>query len=257
MHDRRLHPDWDQVTGVPQGTVDVWRVDLREVGEESLRLLSADERKRAADIANPARRALWMRARGMLRMLLGGYLQRPGADLEFVLGEHGKPALAASPGGVAGDLVAGPGDLAADTASAGDLHFNLSHCEALALYAFTAAAPVGVDLELKRERKLDELALAERTFGAQAALSLRRLDAPARRREFLRLWVRHEATVKCLGYALAGRQGQGSLETRAAGLWVADLDFGPDMAAALAVQQGPLELRLSDWPAGSQHNGRV
>lgn len=240
MHDRGLHPGWDQAAGIPEGMVDVWRVDLREVGKEPLQLLSAGERKRAADIVNPAGRALWMRARGVLRTLLGGYLQRPAAELEFVLGEHGKPALL---------------DTAGDPPS---LHFNLSHSGPLALYAFTVAAQVGIDLEQARERELDEPALAERTFGATAAQRLRELDAPARRQEFLRLWVRHEAALKCLGKGLTGTGGGN--EADASELWIAELDLGPalapstmaafgsEMAAAVAVQSGPQELRCWNWP---------
>jgi 4'-phosphopantetheinyl transferase len=250
MHERGPHPDWEHTAGVPEGIVDVWRVDLREVGRESLRLLSVEERKRAAAVDNPARRALWMRARGVLRMLLSGYLHRPAGDLEFVIGEHGKPELVASPKGSTGALATLTDNLAVDTSSGRGLHFNLSHSEALALYAFTAAAPLGIDLELERARTLDEAALAERTFGAQAAESLRQLDAPARRQEFLRLWVRHEAALKCLGYGLTGRKE--GLEPDTSAMWIADLDLGPGTAAAIAVRGGPLELRLWDWPAGSQ-----
>jgi 4'-phosphopantetheinyl transferase len=251
MHDRVHHPGWDHTAGIPEGIVDVWRVDLREVGKGPLRLLSVDERKRAADIANPARRALWMRTRGVLRVLLGGYLKQPAGELEFVLGEHGKPMLA-------GPWERGVDESTADGASARSLHFNLSHSGPLALYAFTAAAQVGIDLEQARERQLDEPALAERTFGADAAQRLRELDAPARRQEFLRLWVRHEAALKCLGKGLLGA-GPGN-EADVSELWVAELNigsaaapsaeaaFGSGMAAAVAVQGGPRELRCWDWP---------
>lgn len=225
MHDRTL--DLPEGAGA-QSAVEVWRVDLRAVGEDPLRLLCAAERERAARIANPARRALWMRGRGMLRKLLGGYLERSPGELYFVHGEHGKPALA-------------------DPALRARLHFNLSHSGPLALYAFTAAAPVGVDLELTGTRERDETALAERAFGAAAARQLRQLDAPTRRREFLSMWVRHEAALKCLGRALTA--GAGSSECDA--LWIEDLDVGAGAAAALAVQSAPLELRLREWPAAA------
>jgi 4'-phosphopantetheinyl transferase len=238
MHERGIDPDQSKAPDVAQSAVDVWRVDLRKVGREPLRLLSAAERERAARFGNPASRALWMRGRGMLRVLLGEYLGRGGDELELVSGRYGKPAL--------GGVQAGP----AAPGSESLVHFNLSHSGPLALYAFTAAAPVGVDVELVREhargeRARDEVALAERAFGAQAARRLRELDPAMRRREFLRLWVRHEAALKCQGTGLAGPAGSARCDS----LWIADLDLGADATAALCVQSGPRELCLRDWPA--------
>jgi 4'-phosphopantetheinyl transferase len=242
MHDRILHPEKGTAVEALGGVVDVWRVDLREVGKEPLRLLAVEERRRAGAIANPGRRALWMRGRGVLRLLLGGYLERHPRELQFVVGKHGKPALAGvAPGGPSGG------------ASAGELHFNVSHSGPMALYAFTAAAPVGVDLELARKRGaegLDKAALGERTFGPEVGRRLRELDAPARGREFLRLWVRREAALKCLGTGLFGAEADA--EADAAEPWVAELDLGPGVAGAVAVQGGPRELRLRDWPAQPQ-----
>ncbi len=219
-----------------QRVVEVWRVDLRHLGSDPLRLLDAAERARAERIANPARRALWMRARGTLRMLLGGYLERPPAGLEFVHGKHGKPALAgAEPQAPGGPPSREPA-----------LHFNLSHSGPLALYAFTTVAPVGVDLELITARRRDEVALAERVFGVAAARQLRELDAPARERQFLRMWVRHEAALKCLGRGLAAPDSARADKHEA--LWIEDLDVGAGAAAALAVEGQALELRLREWP---------
>ena len=208
-------------------------MDLGEVEAEPLRLLSAAEHERAARIADPARRALWMRGRGVLRVLLGGYLGRAGDELELITGRYGKPALA--PAGMPQGL---------------ELHFNLSHSGPMALYAFTAGASVGVDLELVRERTRDEAALAERIFGAAAARRLRGLDAPARRREFLSLWVRHEAALKCLGVGLSGARA--AAEAHRPQLWIADLQLGAAVAGAVAVQGGPRELCLREWPAAGE-----
>jgi 4'-phosphopantetheinyl transferase len=215
--------------------VEVWRVDLRALGSDQLGLLCLAERQRAARIANPARRALWMRARAMLRELLGGYLHCPPAQLHFVHGPHGKPALS-------------------DPALRARLHFNLSHTGPLALYAFTAAAPVGVDIELPPTRQRDEVALAERAFGATAARQLSQLDAPARTREFLRRWVRHEAALKCLGSGLTG----GASAAQRDALWIADLDIAAHgAAAALAVQSAPLQLHLYEWPAPASPSATI
>ena len=65
---------------------------------------------RAARILSERNRTLWIRSRGVLRALLGRYLERDPRELRFVLGPHGKPALGRE-GMDAGE----------------DLRFNLSH----------------------------------------------------------------------------------------------------------------------------------
>jgi 4'-phosphopantetheinyl transferase len=231
MLDRTIHPCSPRTA---PGVVDVWRANLASVGPGAMRLLSPAERKRAAGIAVEARRELWMRGRGVLRALLGSYVERPGDVLELIAGARGKLALAPAPDGRA------PGSPPA-------VSFNLSHSGTWALYAFTSEAPVGIDLEVARRRKIDVAALAMRVFGPQEVRRLQALpSSSARETEFLRLWVAHEAKLKCLGLALIGTAE--ATPDAATQLWLAELDLGPDMAAAVAVQGGPQELRLWDYP---------
>jgi phosphopantetheinyl transferase len=120
------------------GSVHVWRADLTAVEDGLEDLLSADERSRAARILPERNRTLWARSRGVLRSLLGCYLDHDPRELRFMLGPHGKPAL----------LSEGP-----TRPDAGeDLRFNLSHSGGLALIAVTAAHEVGIDLEHARKR---------------------------------------------------------------------------------------------------------
>ncbi|MGH2903104.1 MAG: 4'-phosphopantetheinyl transferase family protein [Solirubrobacteraceae bacterium] len=116
------------------GAVDVWRADLTAIEPGLEDLLRADERARAAGILNARNRTLWARSRGLLRALLGRYLEGDPRELRFVLGPHGKPAPA-------------PG---------GGLRFNLSHSGGLALVAVSTGREVGVDLEHARERYTPE-----------------------------------------------------------------------------------------------------
>jgi 4'-phosphopantetheinyl transferase len=231
-----IHPQWRPAASPPalleQGTVDVWRVDLAAVDALAMQLLCAQERARAAAIVDPARRALWMRGRGVLRALLGAYLKRPADELQLVLGAHGKPALAREAG----------------TASVLP-SFNLSHSGTLALYAFTLAAELGIDIEAAGGRVRDEPAIAARMWGLEQAQRLRSLSSHARAWEFLRLWVTHEAALKCTGLGLGGGNsttGSDSSER----LWLAELDLAPRAAAAVAMQiQGePRELRFWTYP---------
>jgi 4'-phosphopantetheinyl transferase len=175
-------------------------------------LLSSAERERAARILPPARRARWARSRALLRLLLARYTGLEADQLTLKAGAHGKPQLAACR----------------------SLHFNLSHSGPVALYALSAAGPVGVDVEAGTglRRGVDEIAMAARTFGDAEAVRLARLDAVGRRREFLRAWTRHEAALKCAGRAASGERP----------LWVAEvgMELG---AAAVALPRPPRELR--------------
>jgi phosphopantetheinyl transferase len=131
------------------GAIDVWRADLMAIEGNLEDLLCADERARAARIVPARKRVLWARARGVLRALLGRYLERDPRALRFALGPHGKPALAH------------------DGTDEGDLRFNLSHSGPLALIAVSAGREVGVDIERARERYTAEFL---RTWVAREAV---------------------------------------------------------------------------------------
>jgi 4'-phosphopantetheinyl transferase len=118
------------------------------------------------------------------------------------------------------------------------LHFNLSHSGSVALYALSAAGPVGVDVEARPHstQRVGELALAARAFGAAEAERLARLDPPARGEEFLRAWTRHEAALKCSGNASRSKPPA----------WVADLELELGVAA-VALTKAPRELCCYGW----------
>jgi 4'-phosphopantetheinyl transferase len=209
-----------------KGIVHVWRAELETTREELTELLSAEERARGERLLRERDRTLWMRSRGVLRALIGRYLQTDGRNLAFTTGEHGKPAL-----------------LADHSYDPPGLSFNLSHSGAVALYAFALTDPVGIDVELAR-RTVDEVAVAARILGPAAATRLGELNGESRQQEFLRLWVRHEAELKCLGMGIGRAEQAGLGEHRP---WLTELGVGPSAAAALATTRAPRELHLWDW----------
>ncbi len=218
--------------------VHVWRADLTDVPDALGELLDDDERARAARFVSARDAARWRRSHGLLRALLGGYLQLEPASLRFTAGAHGKPALAEDTGGARVGAAHEPA--AARTASR--LSFNMSHSAQLALYAFTVTGAVGVDVEVARRHPVDEVAIASRALGAATAERLRALEQPARGREFLAAWARHEAQLKCLGVGI-GATGSDD----AHGLWLVELEMGADAAGAVAAEQAARELRCWDW----------
>jgi 4'-phosphopantetheinyl transferase len=219
--------------------VHVWRADLSTVSEDLAELLCDDERARAERFASARDAERWRRSRGLLRALLGRYLQREPGSLRFTAGQHGKPALA---GDVAVSFAQPERKPAAAFVEA-QLHFNMSHSGQLALYAFSRAGAVGVDVEVWR-RPIDEVAVAARALGTATAERLRALEQPARRREFLAAWSRHEAQLKCLGVGIGGAEAGEDH-----GLWLVELEIGPDVAAAVAAEHPARELRRWDWRA--------
>lgn len=207
---------------LPYGVVDVWQLDL-DAEAHDLHLLSAEEEARAERFRRPQDGRRWRRSRAALRSVLAGYVGADPRALALGTAAHGKPFLAEP---------------------ASDVRFNLSHAGAAALVAFARGVEVGVDVEL-RARRVDPLAVARRALGEDDARALEALPLDRRQEGFLHAWVRHEATVKCVG------TGLGASASNAAGVWVTGLEVGPEWVAAVAASQGPCQVRLRRLPAAS------
>lgn len=210
------------------GEVHLWiaQLDTQPAAADALveKLLSPEERRRAARFANSRDATRWGRSRALLRSILGSYLDADPARLLFVAGEHGKPRF--------------DGDEAW-------LRFNLSHAAGIAVYAMASGFEVGVDVETEA-RRVNALAIAERALGEQAARHLEGLAEPERTRRFLRMWVRHEASLKCLGVGLARADGGAGREP----FWVEQLDL-QGAVVAVAATRAPRRVRRYRWPASA------
>lgn len=166
--------------------IHVWRVQLAVPRDELERLqafLSPRDRQKAQRFAHDVHRHRYVVSHGALRAILGRYLDRDPAQLEFVYGPHGKPRLAAPN---------------ADS----PLHFNLSHSGDLALVAVAADRELGVDLERLRA-DLAVLKLARRFFAPAEAAALARLAEDELIPAFCRMWVRKEALLKAFGEGIS------------------------------------------------------
>jgi 4'-phosphopantetheinyl transferase len=158
-------------------SVHIWRIDLNgSVGNLSA-LLSAQEIKRADDKKAEIERSRFIRARGAMRSILGDYLALPGGELEFVLGEKGKPSI--------------------DHPDS-NLEFNLTHCDEMALLAVSEATPVGIDLERIRTRTA-QLKIAKRMFSESVYRELEQLSSDQLAPAFFKHWTELEARAKCVG----------------------------------------------------------
>lgn len=162
--------------------VRVWSAALdqpAEVVRQLYGLLAADERSRADRFHFDRDRRRFIVGRGVLRSILGAYVQQPPDQIIFNYSAYGKPA-----GNVA-------------------LHFNVAHSHELALLAFTTEAPVGIDVEYLRRVVSDRDRLVERFFAAEENEAYRALPEAEKQAAFFRCWTRKEAYIKAIGTGLS------------------------------------------------------
>ncbi len=169
--------------------VHLWYADLirpPEAVAELGRLLAPDEEARAGRFRFEKHRRRFIVRRGLLRRLLGAYLGREGASLEFSYGERDKPAVAAE----------------SRREPAARLEFNLSDSEDLVAYAVARGVEIGVDVEVLRPMP-DALSISESFFSEPERVDLRSVPASTREETFFNCWTRKEAYLKAIGEGLA------------------------------------------------------
>src|SRR5581483_155459 len=131
--------------------VHIWRLSLEgsaALAERLVETLSSGERRRAERFRFARDRDRFVVVRGVLRGLLGRYLDRDPGTLRFRYGPNGKPALRDD----------------------GFLRFNVSHSRRIALVAVAAGREVGVDVEeIRGDLDVDGLS---RVFSAAERASL-------------------------------------------------------------------------------------
>ena len=174
--------------------VHVWRanLDLPTATIDSLTTcLSRDEIERANKFRFPQHQTRFIAARGILRQLLGNYLQINSCDLKFAYSDRGKPRLA--------DFLT--------NATNQQLQFNLSHSQNYALYGFTYNSSIGVDVEHLRELP-DALKIAQRFFSPREYQLIYNTPPPEQPAVFFTLWTAKEAYLKAVGTGLAGSLDQ-------------------------------------------------
>lgn len=237
------------------GDVHVWRIELDlpadDVAALHDRVLSPDERARAARFRRRIDGARFGVARARLRQVLARYARCASADITFDIDGRGKPHLAT---GI--DL--------ADGVAAADLAFNVSHSGGLALVAAARGCSVGVDVETGRGHH-DLAAIAARYFSPPERAFLGGLRGDAWRDAFFTLWTAKEAYTKAIGAGLSagftrfdvvvGADGSLTLGGAAgdrppSAPWsLRRLAPGPGYHGALAVDRADIALACWRWPA--------
>jgi len=170
---------------LPANAVHVWcaDLDLSEIRLQHLRqTVSVDENNRADRFYFDRHRKRFIAAHGILREILGRYLEVKPEWLEYSYGSRGKPAIAGMDS---------------------DINFNLSHKNNFALCAVTRNRLIGIDIEFLRPVREVE-SLAENNFCPQEFEVIRSLPSGKKEEAFFNAWTRKEAYLKATGEGLAG-----------------------------------------------------
>ena len=166
--------------------VHVWQAFLeREESHfnELARTLSENERLKAKRFYFQKDQRRFVVTHGILRNILGRYLNVEPKRLKFSYGRHGKPTLTGVTDGHS-------------------LCFNMSHSHSLALFAFTWGRKIGVDVEYVRSMP-DAEEIADRFFSPRENAVFRTVPAGKKLETFFNCWTRKEAFLKAIGDGLS------------------------------------------------------
>jgi 4'-phosphopantetheinyl transferase len=144
-------------------------------------LLSSEELERASRYRFPGDQKRYILRRGILRELIGRYLNSPATSARFTANEFGKPALAEG--------------------FNSRLKFNLSVSEDVALIALTEGREIGVDIERVRQ-DFEVERIARRFFSIYEQTQLHKASFHQKIEAFFNCWTRKEAYVKAHGQGL-------------------------------------------------------
>lgn len=138
-------------------------------------LLSDDERYSASNFRYVKDQLNFIISRGILRCLLGSYLNKDPQDIQIIYGLWGKPCLPER-----------------------QLYFNLSHSRDHVIYAITQEYEVGIDLEYI-DQSLDIDLLVSSILSSQELVHWEKTKAEDKLNTFYQIWVCKEAFLKAIG----------------------------------------------------------
>jgi 4'-phosphopantetheinyl transferase len=229
-----------------EGDAHVWRASLDQPADMIAKFapfLSHDEYQRAERFHRPSDRRRFIAGRGILRKIISAYLALAPDEAQFTYNEYGKPFILTDQ-------------------NRGELSFNLSHSNGMALYAVTRRRRVGVDVEYMRD-DFATLEVAERFFSKHEFEALKAVASDQRTKAFFNCWSRKESYIKAIGMgvsypldgftvSMASNVAPALLKVDAdaaeAARWkMYELDVAEGYAAALIVENPPVSVRRFQW----------
>ncbi|MBD2577160.1 4'-phosphopantetheinyl transferase superfamily protein [Oscillatoria sp. FACHB-1406] len=225
-----------------ENEVHVWRsrLDLSTSQiDDFVKLLSGDETERSQRFRRDRDRDRFIAARGILRALLGQYLEIDPQTIEFSYTNKGKPYL---------------------SNGFSHLQFNVSHSNDLALYGICRDRAIGIDIEHLRPLP-NAPQLAQRFFSDRESKELNALPREHQHLAFFQTWTCKEAYLKATGEGLAGLEKVEVFlkkdtapklvlpNENANQQWQLELLYPhPDYVAALAIATTNIKLHQFEFP---------
>lgn len=174
-----------EIMRVGNNAVHVWK-GLLDVDNETIKrfftVLSEQEKQRSSRFHLAHHSRQYIAAHGMLRSILGEYLEIDPKALTFSVNQYGKPYLCSDQ-------------------KNSSLLFNLSHSHNLCILGVSSGLEIGIDIEYVN-RDIDVLEIADRCFSRREIEKLGSLHGDLQRRAFYRCWTRKEAYLKGKGKGL-------------------------------------------------------
>ncbi len=159
--------------------IDIWQYPLLADNPQAKLILSPDEQHRADRFYFHRHRRRYINAHSLLRLILARYVNAQAIELEFSIGEKGKPELI----------------------NTSMLQFNLSHSEDMAILAIGQKYPLGIDLEYFSARPY--FGIGKQLFSNEENQALRNAPSTLTPLIFFNLWVQKEAFIKASGLGLS------------------------------------------------------
>lgn len=226
--------------------IDCWLIDSRNEDPKLCEaILNCSEWQRAERYKNRTLRRRFIVNRAMVRQILSRYLIIGPAEIEFAVGEFGKPAL---------DGVA----------ERSGVVFNVSHSGEYLAVVVAREQLIGVDIEQHKASNALP-GLVKKCFADTEAHYWRSLPEAQRRHVFYDIWTCKESFVKAVGRGIALGLNQCVLALPDSGRWLSVPDsYAPADAwksRALTLTQGysgaitsnklTAEVRYQCWSGGS------
>lgn len=173
LNEKRIH----------KGEVIIWQIELNVSDNQIdnyLKVLVGEELLKANRFKFKKDRRNFVVCRGVLRILIGHYLNLNPKDVQFRYSEFKKPCLKDS----------------------FNLHFNVSHSEDIAIIGFFMDKPIGVDIEYLKS-DFDLMGIANGFFSEKEIYALKQVPEQESNISFYRCWTRKEAFIKAEGSGLS------------------------------------------------------
>lgn len=175
-----------------ENNVHIWAANIDHYISSNIKFdhyLSQDELNRASHYKFNKHRNRFAATRNILRAILAKYLMPHPKDIQFLYNNHGKPYIN------------------------NKIHFNVSHSNEMALYAFTNIGPIGIDIE-KIQPIANILEISKQYFSDNEILALKSLKLDEQLISFFNCWTRKEAFVKAVGTGLSQSLNEFSVTCR-------------------------------------------